>query len=772
MKNALQLILLVLFIIASFNFGQSISIQKLNSEQNVFQAEDGLLSRAEVQSMYSDFTGKGYVYLVNKTGAYVEILFRKDIASLDTIFIYYSNGSGSIRNLDLSVNETSLGNLSFNRTSNWSSWATLKIEASFLAGVNHVRLSTLGTSINPLIDKISISGSDAIAVFKLNLLKSGDGTVSSNPSEVYFNEESEVSIEAVPSGNSVFNRWLGTTESHSNPLVFNIEKHITLAGVFLDTAGLYGFNYRTIPEGFASINSLGVNGTTGGEGGSSVLVYDSEQLWNLMLDRTDSKNTKNLPPLIVYIIGSLSPTAVFGGNKMLDVKDAYNISIIGVGNDAVITGFGLSIVRSKNIIVRNIKFAACPDDGISLQANDDENLENHIWIDHCSFTDTPPTGFPTFSNYDGELDISHTVSYVTVSYCHFMNHSKTSLVGHSDSNTSDSAMKVTYHHNYFDQTVQRHPRVRFAKVHVYNNYYRNNSLYGVSSNINASVLVEGCYFENVPIPTESGRDGGPEGDIAERNNVFINCGTAETRGTVFDPKNYYSYQLDDPNSLPQTLTKQAGSGIYDFSSFDINLPVELESFNAAVEGRNVLLTWNTKSEINNHGFEIQRTSKNLKWNAIGFVSGKGTSTNTNTYSFSDKDLPTWKYLYRLKQIDFDGSDKYSNEIEVNINSPLTFLLSQNYPNPFNPTTKIKYTIPFFGTSLMKFVQLKVYDILGRDIATLVNEEQKPGIYEVEFKSESSIKNLSSGIYFYRIAIHSDQVNAEDFIQTKKMMFVK
>ncbi len=157
--------------LASFNFSQSIPIQKRNLEQNVFQAEDSLLSRGEVQSLYSGFTGTGYVYLVNKAGAYVEILFRKKTAALDTIYIYFSNGSGSIRNLDLSVNETSLGNISFERTSEWSTWTTLKIAASFQSGVNHVRLTAVGTSSNPFIDKISISGSSAISVFKLALSK-------------------------------------------------------------------------------------------------------------------------------------------------------------------------------------------------------------------------------------------------------------------------------------------------------------------------------------------------------------------------------------------------------------------------------------------------------------------------------------------------------------------------------------------------------------------------------------------------------------------------
>ncbi len=121
--------------------------------------------------------------------------------------------------------------------------------------------------------------------------------------------------------------------------------------------------------------------------------------------------------------------------------------------------------------------------------------------------------------------------------------------------------------------------------------------------------------------------------------------------------------------------------------------------------------------------------------------------------------------YRLKQVDYSGTYAYSNEIDVDLNSPLTFSLSQNYPNPFNPSTKIKYSIPADGTSLMKSVQLKIYDILGREVATLVNEDQKPGTYEIRFNPETNIKNPPSGIYFY-------QLKAGNNIQTKKMLLLK
>ncbi len=199
------------------------------------------------------------------------------------------------------------------------------------------------------------------------------------------------------------------------------------------------------------------------------------------------------------------------------------------------------------------------------------------------------------------------------------------------------------------------------------------------------------------------------------------------------------------------------------------VPVELVSFNAGTEKNDVLLSWTTASETNNKGFKVERSIKNSKlkiknFETIGFVNGNGTSTELNYYSFKDEKVSAGKYLYRLKQIDFDGSFEYSNEIEVEIGLPDKFELYQNYPNPFNPTTKIKYSIPSVethGGAPQQNVLLKVYDVLGNEIATLVNEEKPPGNYEVEFNA----KELASGIYFY-------QLRAGSFTQINKMVLIQ
>jgi hypothetical protein len=190
--------------------------------------------------------------------------------------------------------------------------------------------------------------------------------------------------------------------------------------------------------------------------------------------------------------------------------------------------------------------------------------------------------------------------------------------------------------------------------------------------------------------------------------------------------------------------------------YNLIVPVELVSFAATVQGNSINLAWATATEVNNLGFEIQRSNDNVDFFTIGFTKGNSTTTEAKTYSFNDRDLNPGKYLYRLKQIDFDGTFEYSSVIEVEIFSPDKFSLSQNYPNPFNPSTVISYQLPASGN-----VTLKVYDLLGREVATLVNEEKPAGSYEVSFDASQ----LSSGVYIYRLT-------AGNFSATNKMTLLK
>jgi photosystem II stability/assembly factor-like uncharacterized protein len=193
------------------------------------------------------------------------------------------------------------------------------------------------------------------------------------------------------------------------------------------------------------------------------------------------------------------------------------------------------------------------------------------------------------------------------------------------------------------------------------------------------------------------------------------------------------------------------------------IPVELISFTAEVVGEEVTLNWTTATETNNQGFEIQRSESRdhpplaEDWEKIGYVSGYGTTTEPKSYSFIDTDVYSGNYKYRMKQLDYDGTFSYSKEIELNVDfSPQEFMLYQNYPNPFNSSTVISYQLP-----LISNVTLKVYDILGNELAILVNEEKQPGVYSISFDAST----ISSGIYLY-------QLKTGAFVHTNKMILTK
>jgi len=189
-------------------------------------------------------------------------------------------------------------------------------------------------------------------------------------------------------------------------------------------------------------------------------------------------------------------------------------------------------------------------------------------------------------------------------------------------------------------------------------------------------------------------------------------------------------------------------------------PVELVSFTSAIVKRDVNLNWVTSSEINNRGFEIERAASGLTntvYNKIGFIEGKGKPGSITNYSFTDFRVQAGKYNYRLKQIDMNGNFKYYNLSDIiDVSVPKSFALYQNYPNPFNPSTRIEFDIPQSSS-----VTLKIYDISGREIKTLLKEIKNAGYYTVDFSSGG----LSSGVYFYMI-------KAGDFQSIKKMILLK
>lgn len=216
-------------------------------------------------------------------------------------------------------------------------------------------------------------------------------------------------------------------------------------------------------------------------------------------------------------------------------------------------------------------------------------------------------------------------------------------------------------------------------------------------------------------------------------------------------------------SAANTSSNELTGTVTSFSDFTGGesgaLPVELVSFIVYSIGSKVELNWQTATEVNNYGFDVQRSAvsgQQSGWISIGFVKGNGNSNSPKNYSFTDQPKGGKEFKYRLKQIDFNGAFEYSDEVTAILENINSYRLDQNYPNPFNPVTRISYTIP-----QKSYVRLRVYDMLAKEIVELVNKSQDAGRYEVTFDGN----NLPSGAYFYKL-------EAGNYIEVKKLLLVK
>ncbi|MET7402150.1 RICIN domain-containing protein [Dactylosporangium sp. NPDC005572] len=269
-------------------------------------------------------------------------------------------------------------------------------------------------------------------------------------------------------------------------------------------------------------------GTTGGGSASATTVSSASALTSALSSSSAS---------VIRVSGTISCSGM--------LKVASNKTVLGNAG-ATIVGCGFTLSGSKNVIIRNLTFRDWNDDAVNV-----EQSSTNVWIDHNTFS----------NGYDGAVDIKRGSDFITVSWNRVFNHDKSMLLGHSDDNGSQDRghLRVTYHHNWFDGSTQRHPRVRFGNpVHVYNNYYNNVGGYGVASTEGAGVLVEGNYFENTDDRYHLGEgDSGP-GTLVARNNHFVNSGSGQTGGSVASIP--YSYTLETASNVKASVTAGAGAG--------------------------------------------------------------------------------------------------------------------------------------------------------------------------------------------------------------------
>jgi len=216
----------------------------------------------------------------------------------------------------------------------------------------------------------------------------------------------------------------------------------------------------------------------------------------------------------------------------------------------------------------------------------------------------------------------------------------------------------------------------------------------------------------------------------------------------------------NPRSI--TTTGESPSMRWTVSSQDAPLPVTLSSFSASVNSNNVSLKWVTSNEINNSGFDVERSEgTSNQYTKIGFVKGNGTKETSSEYTFTDNKLNSGKYQYRLKQLDLNGNFEYHNLTQsIEVALPSKIELAQNYPNPFNPSTKIDFTLPSNSK-----VKISIFDMTGKEVAVALNDTRSAGYHTIQFNAS----NLSSGVYFYKLDISSNEQNIS---LLKKMVLIK
>ncbi|GLY07744.1 MULTISPECIES: pectate lyase [Actinoplanes] len=281
------------------------------------------------------------------------------------------------------------------------------------------------------------------------------------------------------------------------------------------------------PVGFASLNG----GTSGGSASTVVTVSTASALASALSSSTSQT---------VRVSGLISISGMY--------NIASNKTVIGVGSGSGITGGGFNLSGVKNVIIRNLVFRNANDDAINVQSS-----TTNVWIDHNDLS----------TAYDGLIDIKRGSDYITVSWNLLHDHDKSMLLGHSDDNAAEDTghLRVTYVHNWFNGTNQRHPRVRFANpVHVLNNYYSNIGSYGVASTENAGVFVERNYFENVDSPTVTQTGDSDSGNLKVLNNYKVNSGTEQVRNGASVAAIPYSYTPEANSTVKATVTAGAGTG--------------------------------------------------------------------------------------------------------------------------------------------------------------------------------------------------------------------
>jgi pectate lyase len=385
--------------------------------------------------------------------------------------------------------------------------------------------------------------------YSLSVTTSGSGTVSMNPAGGMYNAGTVVTLTASPSAGYVFNGWSGALSGSTNPATITMDANKAITATF--TQSTSGNSPDFSMTGYATQNG----GTTGGQGGSTIVINTLAELQAWALSREN-----NTTPQIAYINGKITSSQT----TLVTIKHGANISIYGMGSTAELQNVGLNIRNYDNVIVRNLKIHEVfyPNDALTL-----DDVVNG-WVDHCEFYSKIGAGIGV-DTYDGLLDIKNGSRNITVSWNYLHHHMKNMLFGHSDNSTQapiDGPMRITLHHNFVESTDGRNPSLRFGAVHMYNNYFKDITDYGIAVRQGAHALIQNNVYENVKLPITTNKFTG-EGFACESGNIFTNSGANSITQTGCNfwtnAELPYAYTLDPASSVTSIVPANVGVGKVD-----------------------------------------------------------------------------------------------------------------------------------------------------------------------------------------------------------------
>ncbi|MBN2610424.1 MAG: carbohydrate-binding protein [Bacteroidales bacterium] len=628
------------------NFSQTSTLTTITIQENTtgFCGVDG-----SVDNNNSGFTGSGFANTDNSSGTGVDWAINGNGGSY-TFRWNFANGSTTNRTGVLYLNGTAYSTVNFADTGGWTTWTTTSVTINNVpSGFVEVRLEANQSSGLANIDYLEVTGSGISAAdcnggntnpvtYTVSASVNGSGTVSGAGT---YNAGSTATLTATPSSGYQFDNWSGGASGSSNPVTITVNSNISVTANFSQVSTNPVDNSMI---GYAAVSGDGYATTTGGQGGSSTTVSSLSALQSWAAGREG-----NTSPAILYISGKISASST----TVVTVKHGANVSILGLGSTAELQNIGLNIWDYENVIVRNIKIHEVfyPDDALTIDAC------NHVWVDHMELHSKIGSGIGV-DTYDGLLDIKRGSKYVTISWCHLHDHMKTMLIGHTDNTSSqsvDGAMRITLHHNYYQNTDGRNPSVRFGAVHMFNNYFNNISDYGLAARVGAHVLVENCHYNNVELSMSTDKfpvSGLPNGYICQSGNMF----TGNTGAPVISQSDCgwwnlpYAYTLDPVSTVASNVPANVGVGkinelkkTVEGVSFANNIEVEQNYPNPFSDHTNFSFTLST-------GMYVKIILYNAMGQFVGIVADGKFPSGKTTIEYVNQGLPSGIYLYTVETL--------------------------------------------------------------------------------------------------------------------------